>query len=249
MRLFILFFGLSLGVLQAQEKERILFVGNSFTFYWNLPSQVEQMAKQRGLNWEVTQTTASGASLRDHWQGNKDLKTQQILRKETFNRIVFQDHSTYPLVHIDTTAFYFNKLKSVLPAQTKCYLYATWMYPNIKGKPVDTNNRNPIEENMRNIVAGKDDQMLVVGAAFELFAKRYPEIELFTDDDKHPSPQGSYLAACLIFSTLSEQTSKGLQRRYSGLDHNNKKIYYNIVEQSTAEKCQQLVDELLSIGE
>ena len=64
--------------LQAQEKERILFIGNSFTFYWNLPSQVEQMALEKGLQWEITQTTASGASLRDHWQGNKALKTKLL---------------------------------------------------------------------------------------------------------------------------------------------------------------------------
>ena len=31
--------------------EKILFIGNSFTFYWNLPSQVEKMSIERGLNW------------------------------------------------------------------------------------------------------------------------------------------------------------------------------------------------------
>ncbi|MGA0274347.1 MAG: hypothetical protein ACO3J1_08215 [Flavobacteriaceae bacterium] len=55
----------------AQNQEKILFVGNSFTFYWNLPSQVEQMAKQQQIQWEITQSTAGGATLRDHWQGNK----------------------------------------------------------------------------------------------------------------------------------------------------------------------------------
>ena len=62
MRRVLLFFCLLTMGLQAQEKERILFVGNSFTFYWNLPSQVEQMAKERALLGYVEQTTASGAS-------------------------------------------------------------------------------------------------------------------------------------------------------------------------------------------
>ena len=82
--------------LQAQEKERILFVGNSFTFYWNLPSQVEQMAKERGLLWDVEQTTASGASLRDHWQGNKALTTKQLLEKKLLIGLFFK--TTVPIL-------------------------------------------------------------------------------------------------------------------------------------------------------
>jgi len=50
----------------AQKQEKILFVGNSFTFYWNLPNQVEKMALQQNIQWDVSQTTAGGATLRDH---------------------------------------------------------------------------------------------------------------------------------------------------------------------------------------
>ncbi len=245
MRSVLFFFCLLTMGLQAQEKERILFVGNSFTFYWNLPSQVEQMAKERGLLWDVEQTTASGASLRDHWQGNKALTTKQLLEKETFDRVIFQDHSTYPLVHIDTTAIYFKKLKALLPAKTKVYLYSTWMYPGINGKENYPNSTNPIEENLKIEVASVEDQLLRVGAAFELFAARYPDVEQFTDDKKHPSPQGSYLAACVIFSSLSGQSSKGVQRRYSSTDNNGKKIFYSMVEKKTAQKCQEVSDQIL----
>ena len=106
--------------LQAQEKERILFVGNSFTFYWNSaqPGRADGVKKE-GSNGTMTQTTASGASLRDHWQGNKALTTKQLLGKETFDRVIFQEHSTYPLVHVDTTAFYYKKLKALLASQNK----------------------------------------------------------------------------------------------------------------------------------
>ncbi|MDA9588479.1 hypothetical protein N9R82_05375 [Flavobacteriaceae bacterium] len=245
MRSFLLLIYLFIMSLQAQEKERILFIGNSFTFYWNLPSQVEQMALEKGLQWEITQTTASGASLRDHWQGNKALKTKLLLGRETFDRVIFQEHSTYPLVHVDTTSFYYNKLKTLLATKTKVYMYSTWMYPGISGKENYPNSTNPIEENLKTQVAGAEDQLLRIGAAFELFASRYPNIELFTDDKKHPSPQGSYLAACVIFSSLSGQPSKGLKRRYSNTDSNGKKIFYSMVEKETARKCQEVADQLL----
>ena len=43
--------------------EKILFIGNSFTFYWNLPSQVEKMSIERGLNWDVKHFTVPSATL------------------------------------------------------------------------------------------------------------------------------------------------------------------------------------------
>ena len=33
----------------TQPEEKILFVGNSFTYYWNLPSIVESMAEEKGI--------------------------------------------------------------------------------------------------------------------------------------------------------------------------------------------------------
>ena len=71
--------------------------GRKNTFYWNLPSQVEQMARQQETKWEVFQSTAGGATLRDHWQGNKGLKTKKLLSENKFDRVIFQDHSTYPV--------------------------------------------------------------------------------------------------------------------------------------------------------
>ena len=242
MRSFTIIFILSFSLVQAQEKERILFIGNSFTFYWNLPNQVEQMSAEKNLEWDIVQSTEGGASLRDHWQGNKNLKTKELLTENTYDRIVFQDHSNFPLVHIDTTTYYFNKLKSLIPPKTKIYLYSTWMYPNIEGRENYPNLDDPIERNLREKVAAEGDQLIRVGAAFSLFSKRYTEIDLYTDDDKHPSPQGSYLAACVFFSSLSKKSSKGLKRRYSKTDLNGKKVFYSMVENKTALKCQEIAD-------
>ena len=78
------------NLLMAQKEEKILFIGNSFTFYWNLPSQVEQMARQQETKWEVFQSTAGGATLRDHWQGNKGLKTKNLYQKINLIELFFK---------------------------------------------------------------------------------------------------------------------------------------------------------------
>jgi len=80
------------------------------------------------------------------------------------------------------------------------------------------------------------------GNAFDRFKSKYPEHKLLGDDIKHQSANGTYLAACVIFSTLSNQSSKGLSYRYSGKDNNEKKIYYIFTNGSVAEKCQEIAD-------
>ena len=67
--------------LYTQDKKEILFVGNSFTFYWNLPKLVEDMAKSRGLNWKVSQSTSSGVTLEQHWNSRRGLKTISLIEK------------------------------------------------------------------------------------------------------------------------------------------------------------------------
>merc|ERR1711991_698871 len=69
--------------------EKILFIGNSFTFYWNLPSQVEKMSIERGLNWDVRHFTVPSATLKIHWN-NPDLIS--LLESETFDHIIIQEH-------------------------------------------------------------------------------------------------------------------------------------------------------------
>lgn len=226
----------------AQKKERVLFVGNSFTFYYNIPTTVEQMANERGLGWKVNQSTAGGATLKQHWEGKKQLKTKRILKRKRFSRIVFQDHSTYPITAIDTTVKYLKLLQSTAKVAPKHYLYATWAYPGIPG---NISNSLPIEKALKEKAMDSPSTLVPVGRAFDRFKAMYPEIPLLTADDKHPSPNGSYLAACVLFAQLSGQSTKGLERRAVSKQRKGKQLYYYIVETDVAKKCQRIADEIV----
>ena len=39
--------------------QRMLFVGNSFTFFWNTPQLVEAMARDQGVSLDAYQSTAN----------------------------------------------------------------------------------------------------------------------------------------------------------------------------------------------
>jgi len=244
MKIKVLLLFLCFFYLHSQEKEKILFIGNSFTFYWNLPIQTEKMGLERGLLWEIHQSTAGGATLKDHWIGNKGLKTKNIISTTQFDRIVFQEQSTMPIHFMDSTYSYFKALKTLISEKTQLYFYATWTYPNVLFEKFPS-SLNPIHSQLEKYLATEPIQIVPVGKAFDLFKKKYPEIHLLTDDFKHPNPAGSYLAACVFYVTFSGQSSKGLSRRYSGKDEEGKSIYYSIVEAHVAAACQQIADEVV----
>lgn len=237
-----LFVVLNTTLLFSQDKEEVLFVGNSFTFYWNLPSVVQKMADERNLNWNVTQSTAGGATLKQHWFGEKNLSTKNLIEGNSYSKIIFQDHSMNPIIAIDSTKKYYTQFKDLIPSSTTTYFYSTWMYPKMDNPDRDLLKKNTIENNIMNSGINKSSILLLVGKAFDRFRSKYPEHKLLGDDMKHQSANGTYLAACVIFSTLSNQSSKGLSYRYSGEDSNGKKIYYILTNGGVAEKCQEIAD-------
>lgn len=228
----------------AQEKEHILMVGNSFTFYYNLPMTLELMAQDKGLQWVVHQSTAGGATLKQHWLGEKKLKTKKRLRQKKFDRIIFQEHSRYPLIAIDTTQKYLKKMVDFSFKKAKKYVYATWSYPKILVDQRLNVSSLEIEEVYASFTFFSGT-ILPVGRAFDLFRDTYPQQRLFTSDNKHPNPVGSYLAACVIFSQLSGLSSQGLPRRKAKELQRGKKIYYFIVEKEVALQCQKIADKVV----
>ena len=222
--------------------EKILFIGNSFTFYWNLPSQVERMSIERGLNWEVSHFTVPSARLKDHWN-NPDLKS--ILESETFDHVIIQEHSTNILTgEQGNPKFYFDQISSLIPDSTSIHFFSTWMYPSMEELNIN-NEEYPIEESIKQIIDGTTTKIIPVGRAFKLFQEKYPQWDILMEDNKHPNPNGSYLASCIVFSHLSSETSLNLSKRYKGKDSKGVDIYYSIVEDEVLTFLQQTSDEII----
>ena len=227
--------------ISAQEK--ILFIGNSFTFYWNLPSLVESMAKDKGISLDIYQSTAGSATLKDHWDGKRGLSSKNIIVNNDFSTIILQDHSTSPLLKTDESKEYFNRfIKLINNKKSEVIIYGTWTYP---AKPLigkSFKGIDPIQYALNPIADENKLRMAPVGTAFRLFQERHPEISVFTSDNKHPSAVGTYLAACVFFKILTGESPLGLERRYERKDEYGKKVFLGMVEKSVGLKCQAIVD-------
>ena len=229
---------------QDKNKENILFIGNSFTFYWNLPLVVEAMANERNYNYDITQSTASGSSLKDHWFENDELKSKTLIATGRYDRVVLQDYSLNPLQNLVESQMYFTDFIEWVKANNGApYIYATWMYKGISNNNYDV--VDPIQDALQPIADKTGAVMVPIDQAFRTLQKRHPNIPIFMSDNKHPSPVGTYLAACVYFRIFTGESPLGLSRRYERKDENGKKIFLGMVEKSSAKICQEIVDQIL----
>jgi hypothetical protein len=223
---------------QKSKAEKVLFVGNSFTFYFNLPLVVESMADEKGIGLDVYQSTAGGSSLKDHWIGKRNLSTKSKIQNGKFNKIILQDYSTNPVNKTAESLNYFKRFIDLAKSvDAKVYIYGTWPVPAMQGKGY--NGIDPIQYALKPL-SSQNVTLVPVGTAFRLFQAEYPEISLYTSDNKHPSPVGTYLAACVFLKVLTGKSPKGLYRRFDRKDENAKKIFLGKKGTADAKKCQQI---------
>lgn len=58
-----------------------------------------------------------------------------------------------------------------------------------------------------------------VGSAWMAAVRAHPELTLWQNDGSHPTEQGTYLAACVFYATIFEESPTGLNYR-AGLSKN-----------------------------
>lgn len=192
---------------------RILFIGNSYTYFNNLPELLTKLAKAGGQGEVQTKMLAPGGTrLKDHWETGPD---RAELTATKWDYVVLQDQSTLGVTYLFNGADrvtsdavfrpYAEKWASaVRQAGAVPVFFVTWAR---KASPSDQ-----AVLNFAYLWAARDTKSSAapVGMAWADVRKHHPEIELFYRDGSHPSPAGSYLAACTLYRTIFHKSPIGL---------------------------------------
>ncbi len=164
---------------------RVLFIGNSFTFY-NLG--IDQVVHGLAPRTTVELAAQGGFTLQDHL-ANAD--TMGKVRQGTWTFVVIQEQSQYPVIAFNLYTSALRKLVAeVRVAGAIPLLLMTWARPDdprISTKSISGAVR----------AAGTAVKAAVVpaGMAFASSLESHPGIVL-TQPDGHPTPEGTYLAGC-----------------------------------------------------
>jgi hypothetical protein len=198
----------------------VLFIGNSYTYYNNLPEMVRVMAASRGIKVDVGMATTGGWKLSDHWT-NQDSDAHRLLRDGKWDAVVLQEQSVLGSTKVvnnvarvgsDEQFQRYAKLwqEEIKRAGAKPVFYVTWAR---KGAPED---QQALDRAYTRAAKDANGMAVLVGRAWKGAREHHPNIELFIADGSHPSAAGTYLAACTFFAALFDTSPVGLPATITG---------------------------------
>lgn len=190
---------------------KILFIGNSYTFFHEMPEKIfAPLARERGMEVEVTSVTRGGWFLRKFAdpENEEGKRLREVIAGKHYDCTVLQEQSCNPVR--DRADF----LRSVgamrellLPHTDHFVLYATW------GRCEGSETLSELSLSSAEMTerlsaayreAGQTWDMTVadVGLAFAAYARTHQARELYDPDLSHPSPLGSRIAAETILTAV-----------------------------------------------
>jgi len=207
----------------AQEKPgepiNVLFIGNSYTSVNNLPLMFSRLSEAGSKPKVLFKTSLRGGwTLSKHWS-EEEPATKQTIENGDFDYVIIQEQSQMPFANPAVTHKFGVKLGEL--AQTKGatpVFYMTWARLN------QPDNQNEITAAYRKLGQAVNTPVAPVGLAWESVLKNNDDIELHHSDKSHPTPAGTYLAACVFYGTIHKQSPVGLPAQLYAEPSNQGKV-------------------------
>jgi hypothetical protein len=140
-------------------------------------------------------------------------RSQKVLAATPFDFVVLQEQSTLPVKN--TTRMHENiRLfdEAIRSAGSKTVLYMTWF------RQLEVQNQKLITDAYDEIGAELGAIVVPVGVAWQQAMAKHQDLNLYDKDGSHPSLAGSYLAACVFFSVLYNESPAGINSELIGLN-------------------------------
>lgn len=223
---------------------QVLFIGNSYTLYNQLPRVVKAMADEAYAAGEIERTievsinTHGGWSFEKHWNNEKS-KAQQKITEGQWDVVVLQEYSRGTLDKLDSFKTYSEKFVELIKQQrnadgkpTVPMFYLTWARAHL---PED---QATITREYLNQAKKLGADVAPVGIAWEQSLKQHPDIQLHLKDRSHPTMAGTYLGACVFYTKLTGHSPVGRLSYVEGHNYNTKGDVLVDIELSVAQKLQ-----------
>ncbi len=211
---------LSVAVCFAAEK-KVLFIGNSYTFVNNLPRAFEALANVGGYKVKVDSYTKGAASLHEFLTSPEHAACRDRVAHGGYDYVILQDQSQTPYFMPERTLDAGEKWCALAKkAGAKPVLFLTWAHAQ-KGKNGQWQALAGMQEGTSTtyckLAEKTGAKVAPVGEAWQTWYKKYPSVALHGNDGSHPNALGTYLAACVLYGTISDRKPTKLPSRLQGL--------------------------------
>lgn len=177
------------------------FVGNSATYVNGTPTKFKGLAQAAGIEIEVKYGTVGSSYLSEFADENhKNGRTlRTMLNVQKYDYVVLQDAGS--CVYTDTKPAVAKLLPLIEEKGAKALLYMRYSAasnPEDRLEGAQTHN-----ENYSRLAKEYSLPCAPAADAFIICTEKYPDINLYSDDNSHHSKEGSYLIACtMLYSYL-----------------------------------------------
>lgn len=202
--------------IQAQDTTRVLFIGNSITYFNNMPQTFEAIANSKGDTTEVTVYAPGGTGFINHVT---DPNVFVHFREGDWDYIVLQPGSnespgySHPIDQtlsrarvLQDSIYKYNPCVKILFYQIS---YGVWG-SSTTDLTTYNNTMSLIRSNLTYLADSTETFFAPVGEAFHTAWNQNQNDLLWGGfGDIHPNAEGSYIAACVFYATIFQKTSRG----------------------------------------
>jgi hypothetical protein len=174
---------------------RVLFVGNSLTYTNELPRVVEALARGGDVEIEAGMVAFANAALEDHWADGR--ARREIASKRWDIVVMQQGPSSLASSRADLVEWTSKFAGEIRAAGARPALLGVW--PAARNRAMLGN----VIESYRIAAGNCDCELLPAGLAWQSAWKKSGRLSLYGADGFHPSDEGTYLAALVIWGGLT----------------------------------------------
>lgn len=188
---------------------RVLMIGDSLTYYNDLPGLLQQLSGKEAKPIYVEQITTPGASLALQWNINH---AQGRIAEGHWDYVVLQEYSRKPVTDPDDAMKYIRRFNDqITRGGAKTMLFENW---TVRGKSDEYDALYDFYQNACDETAAA---AAPIGTAWRNCREHHPKISLLLDD-RHPTDEGTYLAACVLYDVIYHKRASALRMDLDGPD-------------------------------
>ncbi len=206
--------GLAPSCRSQPVEQRVLFIGNSYVYTYDLPGTFKVLADAGHHRTSVGMAATGGWLLQQHVDSRD---TQKLIADSAWTTIVLQEQSVMPALRTERERQMYPAVRSLTTTirahHAKPLLFATWGRRDglpTAGFATFEAMQGELDAGYETIAEETGAAMILAGDAWVDAREKAPTIALWGPDGSHPSPAGTYLNACVIYATIFRQSPVGL---------------------------------------
>jgi len=210
--------------LDRRPVHRLLFIGHSLTYYNDMPAMVGRMADSADspIRLDITMSAFPNAGLDNHWNNRR---TRELLAQGGWDRVIAQPERSYdPLGPDSRFHFYAEKLLAGTGKEPPAIIISPQPSDDYYRQSNRTTSRwddgQIVQDNLRAVAIAVGADVIDVAGIWERVRSEELPFSLYKDGN-HPSLEGSYLMALVVYAKLTRSGVKNVSyvpRGMSGED-------------------------------